>query len=228
MNFLQFNIIVVCIGYAKELDACLWYWKHSSYPRFSLTIVTTKKDLETLKVVQKYMSDLSASYVLVENNWHNKGSAIQSGLSLLKAEPESYIILSDADILFPENFLNRLNLSLLEQEGIRSSMREDLDELDLELFFREYAGKPTDWAWKCLKRQILSPSPFMGWFLAFPYSVTSKIDFQVEHQGYDVVDWKVYGQLKSLGLKEKPLYLDNPPLHLYHGEKGKNWKGVEL
>lgn len=221
MNYSKFSIVIVCLGYAKQLEACLWHWRNCSYPNFQIVVATSRKDTPTLEVVQQFQKDLKLTYVLVEE--HRKGQAISQAVNFLK-DPE-WIVLSDADVLFPENALNCLNLSVIENpRGVFSAKREDL--VDIDLFYQEYQKSTPDWAWRSLKRKILSPSPFMGWFLTFPADLP--VDYQVKHQGYDSVDWKIYGQLKSLGLKEELIYFENPPLHLYHGEKGKNWKGVEL
>ena len=230
MNYYQFNIIISCIGYSKQLEACLWYWNNSSYPKnkFNIIISTIRKDIETLRIIKKY----DVNYILLDKNIHNKGLAISNSINLLKSlkvEDSSYLMLSDADMIFPDNTLNCLNLFLIEHDNcVVSSRREDIDELDIPMFFSEYPKNKKDWVWQNLKRKIISPSPFMGWFLSYPYNISNKIDYNINHQGYDCIDWKIYGQLKTMGLKEDLLYLDNVPLHLYHGEKGKNWKGIDI
>ena len=224
MNFPKFNIIIVCTGYASQLKICLHYWSQMKYCNYEIFIITYIKDIATINVCEQYKN---VNFILYDGEkFHHKGQLIDYGLSMIKNKGD-YTILSDADMIFSPSTLLRTANSLAEQDNkIISSLREDISERDLPLLFSSYKTKNVNWVWENISVEILSPSPFMGWFLAFPSSYIDKIDFITDHQGYDIVDWKIFGQLVSYGLKKEIIYIDNCPLHIYHGPKGSNWRGI--
>lgn len=234
MNFQSFDIIIVCNGYSKYLDACLFYWSHISYPRnkYRITIVTTSKDLKTTSIVCKYRPEIDNLNLLIYkgDKYNNKGHMLRYACMRIGKSLNDFFMFSDADMVFPPNFLVRLNQSfLVNRKQLITSHREDISQIDLDLFFNKFRSeKRITWVWDNIKREIISQSPFMGWFLACPWENILKLKFIENHKGYDVVDWKIYGQLTSMDLQDKILHLDLTPLHIYHGNKGSNWQGVEL
>ncbi len=238
MNYSKFDILIVCNGYSQRLDACLYFWEHMNYPKdsFRITISTWEKDRETLSVILKHSNNqiieiITAPYC--DLDFHHKGKMIENAYNSIKNKVHDFIIMSDADIIFNSETLNDINdviVSSRKDEIIISSLREEILEKDLiNVFFEKYQYmKNIDWPWRNLSIKIKSPSPFMGWFLSFSSKHISKIDFIKYHEGYDLIDWKILGQLLSMGLRKKILYMPDMPLHMPHGEKGANWKGIKL
>lgn len=224
MNFPKFNIVITCTGYARQLDVCLYYWSQMKYYNYKIYVITYIKDIATINVCEQYQN---VNFIPYDGDkFHHKGYIINYGLSLIEDKAD-YTILSDADMIFSPSTLLRTANSIIEQnDKVISSLREDIAERDLPLFFSNYKIKNVNWVWENISVEILSPSPFMGWFLVFPSSYINKIDFITEHQGYDVIDWKIFGQLASFGLQKEVIHIDNCPLHIYHGPKGSNWRGI--
>jgi cellulose synthase/poly-beta-1,6-N-acetylglucosamine synthase-like glycosyltransferase len=194
-----------------------------------MTIICHQKDLDTQKVVGKYLNCIENIRIIVYsgNKIHNKGYIIKYGLDKINAR--DYIILSDADMIFHKDTLSRTNIALISNTRcVLSSTREDISKFDVDLFMNNYMNEEYLWPWEHLKREVISSSPFMGWFLVFTHEVIEKLDFSIKHQGYDVFDWKLFGQLTKEGLQKRLIKFDFAPLHIYHGEKGKNWQGVDL
>lgn len=220
---MKYDVIIICNNYSERLEAVLFYWSQMDYA-FTLHVVTNQQDLKTQKVVSSYIDKINIRlHIYSGNKIHNKGYLIKYCLD--RIQESDYIVLTDADMVFHKDLLLKTSL-YLNEETLISSFREDISEIDVDLFFSLYKKKRYTWVWDDVKREMVSRSPFMGWFLVFPFKVVNKIDFHVNHEGYDIIDWKIYGQLLSLGLKERLVYFDYSPLHIYHGEKGKNWKGI--
>ena len=224
MHLPKFNIIIVCTDYAPQLNICLHYWSKMKYGNYEIFVVTYIKDIATINACERYSKANVVPYD--GKKFHNKGYLIDFGISSIKDKGD-YIILSDADMVFSPSTLMRTANSFMEKgEKIISSLREDISDRDLPLFCSNYYSGDINWVWDNISTEIISPSPFMGWFLVFPSSYIKKINFVPNHQGYDVVDWKIFGQLVSCGLKKEVIHIDNSPLHIYHGPKGSNWRGI--
>lgn len=222
----KFDIIIVCIGCSERLDACLYYWSNMKYSNYEIHVVTYIKDIKTIDVCSKY---LNVNVVIYnnKNDCHNKGKMIEYGISSIKNIGE-YLFLSDADIIFSPSTLMRVANSFTENNKIISSYREDISEYHVPLFFSNYRNEDINWVWENLSLETISPAPFMGWFLVFPSHYIDRIDFIVNHRGYDEIDWRVFYQLQKLGLKPEKIHIDNVPLHIYHGKKGEQWRGINL
>ena len=236
MNYKSFDILIVCNGYSQRLSACLYFWEKMNYPKnkYRIIVSTWIKDHETLKVLSKHVEKDILNIAIATNedsDFHNKGKMIKNSFNLINRRMNEFILMSDADIIFHSETLNEINSLILssKKEKIISSLREDILENELDIFFKNYRHtKNTDWAWKNLSFQINSPSPFMGWFLSFPSKYLSKINFIESHKGYDTIDWKIYGQLLSMNLKKEIIFFEFMPLHIPHGKKGANWMGVNI
>ncbi len=221
----KFDIIIICIGHSERLEASLYYWSHMKYNNYQIHVITYVKDIKTIDICKKY---LNTRCVIYENDdCHNKGKMIKYGISSIENIGE-YIMLSDADIIFSPSTLLRISNSFMEGNEIISSYREDISERDILLFFSRYKEENINWVWENISLETIYPSPFMGWFLAFPSYYVNKINFIINHSGYDVVDWKIFSQLQNIGLKKKLIHINNVPLHIYHGNKGEQWKGINL
>jgi hypothetical protein len=210
------------------LDASLFYWSKAKYPKFRISIITHQQDLDTQKIVSNYLNLLNINLIIYSGDKKNhKGFLIKHAIDRIR-QTNDYIILSDADMIFEQNVLERTNISLNKNDNrIISSIREDISSLDINLFLENFRKEKELWPWEDLRKESSYRSSFMGWFLVFPSKYIKDIDFIGEHNGYDYFDWKIYGQLINLKLEEKLIYFDYTPLHLFHGEKGKNWKGIE-
>ena len=237
MNYTKFDILIVCNGYSKRLDACLHFWEKSYYSKnnYRIIISTWDKDHKTLDVISKYLDRKILNVIVALNHdsdFHNKGKMIQNAFEIIKDNLYDFVFMSDADMIFhPETLVNMNYITSSSKEIMISSFREDVIENEVEeiLLNEKYKFKKNiDWPWSNLSLQIRSPSPFMGWFLSFHSSFLSKINFLINHEGYDVIDWKIYGQLLSIGLKEKILHTMHMPLHMSHGKKGSNWSGITV
>lgn len=226
MNFPKFEIFIVCIGYSKNLEACLYYWSHMKYSNFRIHIITYIKDIETINVCKNY-SDINI-IIYNEKDYHHKGKMLEYGMQNVK-DIGDYIFFSDADIIFDSSLLLKCTNLIAEKEDIIiSSIREGIHKIDLDLFFSNYKKYQIGWVWENITKDIIMPSSFMGWFTIFPSKYLAKLDFHTRHKGYDIIDWKITQQLSFFGLKKILLHMDNYPLHIYHGNKGANWKGVNI
>jgi len=234
MNFKKFDIIIVSNGYSDKLRASLYYWMLMNYSKanYRVIVATSSKDKATLECLSSYQERSYGSLIVVPhvgNNYHNKGLLMSECCKIAQNTKSDLTMFTDADMIFYPDLLVRLSLSYLENGmQLTSSTREDIDPEDLDLFMENYSRNNVGWIWDNVKRKIESPSPFMGWFLVFPSSIRENLDFNEDHSGYDIVDWKMFGQLKNMGLKENMIHLDNSPLHIHHGPKGANWRGLNF
>jgi len=241
MKYKTFDILIVCNYYSNYLNASLFYWNNVLYNKelYRIIIISSNKDYETARVVYNYINNGFFNICLIPysgNDYNNKGLMINYCYNIIKKIGlNQFLFLTDADIIFPPDILLKTSCNFIESEKLLiSSYREDISKDDIDLFFKLYNNNENNkyWVWENIKREVLYPSPFMGWFLTFKSDYlnkidTIKLDSIKSHVGYDVIDYKIYGQLKSLGLYEKIIYFDNVPLHIYHGKKGENWKGIK-
>lgn len=230
MSCTRFDIVVVCAGYGERLAASLHYWSRMSYDEdlFRILVATRAGDGATAAAVAR---SKMRNVRLVEfggREFNNKGLMIRFSLARTPEPLGDYVVLSDADMIFYPGFLAKLAQAVAEKgDAVFSSMREDISEVDVDRFLRRHAAERPDWAWKDVAVEVTSPSPFMGWFLAFPRRFAGRLDYMVDRPGYDVVDWMILKQLSNLGLARHLVGLDLAPLHIYHGPKGANWSGVD-
>lgn len=229
MNLPSFEVVIVCSGYAKYLAASLSFWANAQYDDFSVTVITSSEDEDTFDVVSA-LRNLDVRLLACRSvNFHKKGRMLKHAIARPFGQPKDFVFMTDADMIFSSDTLSRVAAAFVSwPDSVVSSVREEISSIDVDLFLSEHASRDGSWPWESLKRSIDRPSPFMGWMLAFPWRSAVGIDYQDDHDGYDTIDWKIHGQLVSSGLTPRLLRLDCPPLHVHHGKKGVNWKGVQV
>lgn len=101
VNHIQLNLLVVCVDYSDYLEDTI---KHNLDLFDTLHIVTSSKDLATQELCLKYSGKINCIITdLFYSNGalFNKGSSINYALSTI--ERKNWILVGDADCLYPKN-----------------------------------------------------------------------------------------------------------------------------
>lgn len=107
------NLLITCVNYSDYLSDTL---NHNIHIFDKLYIVTTSEDKETNKIIEQFNSirnniiPLYTNIFFEDGPWgkthFNKGGALNFGLSNI--EHKDWIIIGDADIIYPSNIINQL------------------------------------------------------------------------------------------------------------------------
>ena len=195
--------ILVCINYS-DLLALTLQQNRGMFKHFY--VVTEKSDTNTIKLCEKYQVNVHLTNITHKDNaYFNKSGMIHEVQKVIHAKfPTSWVLILDADIYLPDNFLSicsEKKLKHLDHDALYSLKRIDFHTY--EDFEKKENGKEYI-------------AQFMGYFQMY----YDKTKYYAPHSS-------TCGKCDYIFSTEfrKKYYL-NETFQIYHlGEDGKNWEG---
>jgi hypothetical protein len=209
----RLNIVLTCVNYSDFLVLSLAENVKIIDPKF-ITVVTDSSDILTKKLCETFgVNCVVTDRFYDDGAVFNKGKAINEGINSL-VNPE-WILLTDADIIFPADFLTILNEKTVNVEKLYAASRYMCRSYDTYLKYKEntIALSEIGGVHRC---------PPVGYFQLFSYGNTGLTDKN-----------KIYPENSIDASWSDMLFADKfpqkeclPNMKLIHlGDDSKNWKG---
>ncbi len=214
--------IVVCVGYSDFLSWTLPY-NIENFDKF--VVVTSSEDIKTQEIAEKYGAELAISDCYKDNgNPFNKGKMLNVGFS--KLDPNSWVLLTDADVLFRKHLQKRLFSRLLNTDFLYYALRLNTPSMNREKWIKSYYSN------ELVAEQLRFSNPSeermpWGYFQLFHPSASCLAKFANNNyysENYPTageVDYVFQEQWKN----EYKILLPETVIHIEHGSLGTNWKG---
>ena len=209
----QLNVVLTCVNYSDFLIVSLSENTKIIDPRF-ITVVTDTKDLLTQSICKVF----GVNYVVTDCFYSdgavfNKGKALNEGIKTI-INPD-WILLTDADIVFPTDLLTILNNKIVNPEKLYATTRYLCHNYDTLLKYKanQITLSEMDGIHRC---------PPVGYFQLFSYNQSSLTNKNA-----------IYPEISKDASWSDLLFADKFPqkeclqdIKLIHlGYDSQNWKG---
>lgn len=214
---MKLECVLVCVNYSDYLSCVI----ESNKKYFdNIVVVTTEKDQKTIDLCNTNGVSIVLTDRLYENGTKfNKGKAVNDGIKNLKFN--DWVLITDADMLMPDNFRNKIESINLNSEAIYGTHRYMCPTHNDFMFYND--NKIINKSWP-LQRHRLAIG--VGFFQLINYN--SKVMANLTPKWYSE-DFGTAGRSDRIFLRNWPddlrknLKIDT--VHLGSDELGKNWNG---
>lgn len=212
--------VMVCSGYADKLALTLPY---NASQLDHIVIVTEKGDAQTIELCKKFNAECIISEKRHLNGAiFNKGAMLNEGIEAAK-KYNKWILLTDADIIFPVDFKQRMIIETLNPGTLYYAERVSVKECDV----RRYYSSQVD-----LKRLAQNdPSTnkkAWGYFQLFNVNSSRITDTEGPYYSEQFLSaGYVDKRFRNMWPKDRRFLLGVRLMHIEHGGRGVNWQGVK-
>lgn len=206
--------ITVCSGYADFLS---WTLPENAKHFDRFVVVTSPEDSETQKIAEQCGAEVVISKRFRENGASfNKGKMLNDGLKQL--DMKSWIVITDADILFRPDFRQRIFSRFLNRENLYYATRFNTPPINRETWLTEWFSKPEMFRNLEFSDPGSNQMPW-GYFQLF-YRKTQP-NYSEDFDTAGDVDY----EFQSRWPKDNQVLLPEAVIHISHGNLGSNWQG---
>lgn len=217
--------ITVCVDYANYLDSAA-FWNTGQFDEHA--VVTIPGDVATRSVCAAYgLRPILTSSFYSNGDTFNKARAINVALRTIK--PDDWVLFMDADIILPLDFREQLEKLTLDPENLYYTKRKPLPEsTDGELLCRLKIEKDL---WGSVKDGHpgfdCQPWGYFQLVNAQCPRLKKRGTSWMEERFKSAADYDT--EFKSRWPVRQHVKLPEDKfttLHLWHGHRGKNWRGL--